>query len=349
MKVALLYNQKPPVSSEAERYVSDEFAEWDNPETIEAITAALRERHEVVPIDCHPEKVRDIIDVLLHERPDICFNVVEGKGASSRESQIPALLDMLGLKYTASDVLTLVTTLDKARTKEVLTYHKIPTPAFHVIYDVSELPGALSLISTFPLIVKPLHEGSSKGVFERSVVHSAEALHEQVREVLEEYQQPALVEQFLDGREFTVAMLGNSEKIDVLPIIEICFDNLPKESMRIYSYEAKWLWDDPNKPVEVFKCPATIPANVAEQIAEVCKRAYRVLRCRDWARIDVRLDSEGVPNVIEVNPLPGVLPNPNEHSCFPMAARAAGMSYNQLINRVLDEAVNRYNSVYSTQ
>jgi len=349
MKVALLYNQKPPVSSEAERYVSDEFAEWDNPETIEAIAAALRQRHEVVPIDCHPEKVRDIIDVLLHERPDICFNVVEGKGASSRESQIPALLDMLGLKYTASDVLTLVTTLDKARTKEGLAYHKIPTPAFHVIYDVSELPGALSLISTFPLIVKPLHEGSSKGVFERSVVHSAEALHEQVREVLEEYQQPALVEQFLDGREFTVAMLGNSEKIDVLPIIEICFDNLPKESMRIYSYEAKWLWDDPNKPVEVFKCPATIPANVAEQIAEVCKRAYRVLRCRDWARIDVRLDSEGVPNVIEVNPLPGVLPNPNEHSCFPMAARAAGMSYNQLINRVLDEAVNRYNSVYSTQ
>lgn len=345
MKVALLYNQKPLVSC-GERYASDEFAEWDNPETIGAIAAALRERHEVIPVDCHPEKIKDVIDVLLRVQPDICFNIVEGIGTASREAQIPALLDMLGLKYTASGVLTLATTLDKARTKQILAYHKIPTPAFQVIYDESELPGVLSLISVFPMIVKPLYEGSSKGVFERSVVHSVEELYKQVKEVLGEYRQPALVERFLDGREFTVALLGNGQNVEVLPIVEICFDNLPKESKRIYSYEAKWLWDDPNKPVDVFQCPANLPVSVAGQIAEVCKSAYRSLNCRDWARIDVRLDFEGVPNVIEVNPLPGVLPDPEEHSCFPMAARAAGINYNQLINRVLDEAIKRYNSLY---
>ncbi|NTV45633.1 MAG: ATP-grasp domain-containing protein [Chlorobiales bacterium] len=347
MKVALLYNQKPVAISQAERYATDEFAEWDNPETIEAIASALRERFEVVLVDCHPEKVRDIIDVLLKERPDICFNIVEGAGTASRESQIPALLDMLGLKYTASDVLTLATTLDKARTKEVLAYHKIPTPAFYVVYDASELPEALSDICVFPMIVKPLHEGSSKGVFERSVVYSVEELYKQVQEVLHEYRQPALVEQFLEGREFTVAMLGNDDEVEVLPIVEICFDNLPKETKRIYSYEAKWLWDDPNKPVDVFQCPANVPADMDEQIKRVSKDAYRALRCRDWARIDVRLDSRGVANILEVNPLPGVLPNPDEHSCFPMAARAAGMSYSQLINRVLDNAIKRYNAYIS--
>lgn len=348
MKVALLYNQKPEVSSQTDRYASDEFAEWDNPETIDAIATALRERYEVVLIDCHPENVRGVVDALLKERPNICFNVVEGVGASSREAQIPALLDMLGLKYTASDVLTLATTLDKARTKEVLAYHKIPTPAFYVINDVSELPEALSVISEFPMIVKPLHEGSSKGVFERSVVYSVQELHKQVAEVLHEYQQPALVERFLDGREFTVALLGNDDDVEVLPIVEIRFDNLPKETKRIYSYEAKWLWDDPNKPVEVFQCPANIPTKLEKQIAQVSKDAYRALRCRDWARIDVRLDSEGTVNILEVNPLPGVLPNPDEHSCFPMAARAAGISYSQLINRVLDNAIKRYNAYIPT-
>ncbi len=212
-----------------------------------------------------------------------------------------------------------------------------------MIYSLREGEAFLNASHQFPLIVKPLYEGSSKGIFERSVVYSHEELWCQLREVIEHYKQPALVEQFLSGREFTVALIGNGETLEVLPIIELCFEHLPKHSRKIYSYEAKWLWDDPTNPVEVFKCPAPINEELAHEIRSLCRRAFLILRCRDWARIDVRLDENSKPFIIEVNPLPGILPNPYEHSCFPLAARTAGMDFNALINRVLDEALKRYN------
>ncbi|MBC8044087.1 MAG: ATP-grasp domain-containing protein [Rhizobacter sp.] len=351
MKVALLYNEKPEVAGAAlGRYASDQYAEWDNPETIAAVAEALRRgQHEVVMIDCHPARIVEIIQTLQQTKPDICFNIAEGAGALSREAQMPALCDLLGIKYTASDVMTLAITLDKARTKEILHYNHVPTPDFEVVETLSQLPGALSktwILETLdagkPVIIKPLHEGSSKGIFERSVVSSVAEAEAQVHEVLTVYRQPALIEVFLSGREFTVAMLGNGEDAEVLPIVELSFDHLPAGSKKIYSYEAKWLWDEPENPVEVFKCPAPLEPPLKENIERICKAAYRVLRCRDWSRIDVRLDAEGKPFVIEVNPLPGILPNPDEHSCFPMAARMAGMDYNQLINRVLDEALKRH-------
>jgi D-alanine-D-alanine ligase len=343
MKVALLYNQKPDLPETTPKYQSDEFAEWDNPETIDAVANALRERCEVVKIDCNPARLPHIIATLLEEKPDICFNITEGIGEPSREAQIPALLDMMRLRYTASDPTTLCLTLDKARTKEILSYYQLPTPPFHVIHTLREAEIFLKESLRFPLIVKPLYEGSSKGIFERSVVYSLEDLSRQLREVIEHYKQPALVEHFLSGREFTVALIGNGEAVEVLPIIELLFDHLPKDSRKIYSYEAKWLWDDPDNPVEVFKCPAPISNELADEIASLCKRAFWALRCRDWARIDVRLNEHGKPFIIEINPLPGILPNPDEHSCFPLAARVAGMDFNALINRVLDEALKRYN------
>ena len=343
MKVALLYNQKPDLPETTPKYQSDEFAEWDNPETIDAVANALRERCEVVKIDCNPACLPHIIATLLEEKPDICFNITEGIGEPSREAQIPALLDMMRLRYTASDPTTLCLTLDKARTKEILSYYQLPTPPFHVIHTLREAEIFLKESLRFPLIVKPLYEGSSKGIFERSVVYSLEELSRQLREVILHYKQPALVEHFLSGREFTVALIGNGEAVEVLPIIELLFDHLPKDSRKIYSYEAKWLWDAPDNPVEVFKCPAPISNELADEIASLCKRAFWALRCRDWARIDVRLNEHGKPFIIEINPLPGILPNPDEHSCFPLAARVAGMDFNALINRVLDEALKRYN------
>jgi D-alanine-D-alanine ligase len=353
MKVALLYNQKPDmplkVAVGGSKYASDEFAEWDNPETIEAIAAALGQRHTIVKVDCDPKRLPEIIATLIKEKPDICFNIAEGSGHLSREAQMPAICEMLGLRYTASDVLTLATTLDKARTKEILHYHQILTPAFEVVHDEAELQDLLHVrwtewkfASHSTLIVKPLHEGSSKGIFERSVVKSHSELGNQVREVLTTYKQPAIIEAFLEGREFTVAMIGNGNNVQVLPIVELLFEHLPKDSNKIYSYEAKWLWDEPNNPVEVFHCPANISDELRYEIEDLCRKAYAAMRCRDWARIDVRIDNVGRPNIIEVNPLPGILPNPNEHSCFPMAARKAGLDYNALINRVLDEACKRY-------
>jgi D-alanine-D-alanine ligase len=135
--------------------------------------------------------------------------------------------------------------------------------------------------------------------------------------------------------------MGNGEDIDVLPIVEISFDSLPSGANPIYSYEAKWVWDSRAKPLEIFRCPAPLEPALREEIERLCRAAYRVLRCRDWARIDIRCDAQGRPHILELNPLPGILPQPEDNSCFPKAARAAGLSYNQLINRVLDIALAR--------
>jgi len=315
---------------------ADTYAEWDTEETILAVRTALELHHDVTLIEADEQSYQE----LLHLKPDIVFNIAEGLRGSSREAQIPAILEMQGIPYTGSDSLTLGICLDKSRTKEILSYYKILTPPFIVIHDLHQLHG--STIS-FPSIIKPLHEGSSKGIYNASVVHSEDELHRQVRKIIVEYEEPALVEKFLAGREFTVAILGNGSDVRVLPIVEIRFDSLPEGVNPIYSYEAKWIWDTIETPIDVHECPAKITLKLQKEVESVCLETYNVLRCRDWCRIDIRLDEQDRPNVLEVNPLPGILPNPDEHSCFPQAARAAGMDYNTMINAVLNAGINRYN------
>ena len=153
------------------------------------------------------------------------------------------------------------------------------------------------------------------------------------------------MEEFLPGREFTVAVLGNGTETEVLPIVEINFDQLPKDLIPIYSYEAKWVADTRANPLDIFSCPAKIDHVLEEKIKSVSLRTYNRLRCRDWSRIDIRLDADGEPNIIEINPIPGVLPDPVDNSCFPKAARSAGYSYEEMINRVLISAAKRHNLI----
>jgi len=249
------------------------------------------------------------------------------------------MLEMLGIPYLASDPLTLAICLDKSRTKEILSYYRIPTAPFAVIRTIDEFEDARV---RFPSIVKPLHEGSSKGIYDSSVVRDAEELAREVTKIIQAYRQPALVEEFLPGREFTVAILGNGESARALPIVEIMFDALPAGMNAIYSYEAKWILDTTEKPLEIYECPARLTPELQDSIASLSLRAYRALGCRDWSRVDVRLDAHGTPHILEVNPLPGILPRVEDNSCLPKAARAAGMNYNQLINAVLDIALQRY-------
>ena len=314
---------------------NDRYAEWDTFETVDAIRNALAEIHEVHLVEAD----LNAYDRLRELMPDIVFNVAEGFHGVSREAQIPGMLEMLRIPYTGSDPLTLSVCLDKSRAKEVLAYHHIDTPKFSLVSTDSELEHAAV---PFPCIVKPLHEGSSKGIFDSSVVRTWAELHRAVMMVLERYAEPALVEEYLPGREFTVAMIGNGTDLTVLPIVEIRFDSLPEGVNPIYSYEAKWIWDRSDAPLDIFECPAMISPQLREEIESVCCRAYNVLRCRDWCRIDVRLDSKGIPYIIELNPLPGILPRPEDNSCFPKAARAVGMSYNELIQTVLAVAAKRY-------
>ncbi len=316
--------------------VIDTYAEWDTWETINALKDAIEVYHDVTLIEANEsafEKIKEL-------KPDIVFNIAEGLNRVSRESQIPAMLDMLQIPYTGSDALTLGICLDKARTKEILSYHKIPNAKFFVVDKYKPISNH-SL--NFPLIVKPVSEGSSKGIFGSSLVKDYNELNSELQRVLSEYDQPALIEEFLPGREFTVAILGNDEEATVLPIIEIKYEEFPEDVEPLYSYEAKWILDTKDSDFDVFECPAKLDDKLEERIKETALNTYKVLRCKDWSRIDIRLDKNGVPNIIEINPLPGIMPDPNENSSFPKAARAAGMDYNKMIQSVLYAAAKRYN------
>jgi D-alanine-D-alanine ligase len=314
---------------------ADTYAEWDSEETIHAVKTALEKNYKVTLIEANEEAYLK----LLCTQPDIVFNIAEGMRGSSREAQIPAMLEMMGIPYTGSDPVTLGICLDKSRAKEILSYYNIATPEFAVMDSLDQLSY---LHVPLPCIVKPLHEGSSKGIFNSSVVYTVEQLRRQVGRVFFEYEEPALVEKFLEGREFTVAVLGNGSETQALPIVEVRFDSLPDGVNPIYSYEAKWIWDTIESPIDVHECPAKVSPKLQKQIEDIALQTYLVLRCRDWSRIDIRLDEKGRPNILELNPLPGILPDPDQHSCFPQAARAAGMSYDDLINSVLKAALKRY-------
>jgi D-alanine-D-alanine ligase len=232
----------------------------------------------------------------------------------------------------------------------------VPTAPFAVVASLRDLemlldgrqeemplspPPLRRLPDAFPLFVKPIHEGSSKGVTVRNRVHSRDELAARVAELLEDYAQPVLVEDYLPGAEFTCAVLGNGAEARVLPIVGLNFGELPGGAAPIYGFEAKWVWDTPERPLDIFDCPARIPDALRRAIEDVTLRAYHVLGCRDWSRIDVRLDAAGAPNVVEVNPLPGILPDPADNSCLPKAARAAGLSYDALIQACLAHAAAR--------
>lgn len=330
----------------------DQFAEWDDPATIQAVESALSALGEVIRL----EATADFPERLRATHPDIVFNMAEGLRGVSREAHVPAICEFFGIPYSGSDPYSLSLCLDKARTKEVLAFHGIATAPFALVRSMADYARLEQSISrkprtlarsrsrrglSLPLFAKPVHEGSSKGITERNLCRTFAELAGQVEFLLDSYAQPVLIEEYLPGAEFTCAVLGNGVDARVLPIVAINFDALPEGAVPIYGYEAKWLWDRPENPLDMFSCPAPVAESLREAIEEVTLGAYRVLGCRDWSRIDVRLDAAGRPNVVEVNPLPGILPDPADNSCFPKAARAAGMSYDQLIQACLLAAAER--------
>jgi D-alanine-D-alanine ligase len=351
LNVALAYNVKPesdtftenlpPIRSNnftKEESVIETYAEWDTWETINALKEAIEVYHDINLIEADI----NAFEKFRQSKPDIVFNISEGFNNLSRESQIPAMLDMLNIPYTGSDALTLGICLDKARTKEILSYYKIPNANF-ILVDKYKPFSNHSI--EFPSIVKPVCEGSSKGIFNSSLVKNYDELNAEIKRVVDEYNQPAIIEEFLPGKEFTVALIGNGDSIEILPIVEIKYENFPEDVEHLYSYEAKWILDTKDNVFDVFECPAAIDHDLEKQIKDTALRTYNVLRCKDWSRIDIRLDNNGVPNVIEINPLPGIMPDPTENSSYPKAARAAGINYDEMIQKVLLEACKRHNLV----
>ncbi len=306
----------------------DEEAEYDSPKTLQSIRDAIESHgHTVVDLEATPA----LLSRLPRAKVDLVFNVSEGQHGRNREAHVPALCEMLQIPYTGSDVATLALSLDKALAKKIVAQEGVPTPHSMLMTTGREpLPKGLR----FPLIVKPVAEGSSKGVLAKSVVTSEKELRRFAREMAERYRQPALVEEYIKGREFTVGLLGHHDP-EVLPPMEVVFTD-PSDPLPVYSFEHKLDWNDQIR----YEAPAKLPKAVTRRMQELARRSFLALGCRDVARIDFRMDARtGEIHFIEANPLPGLTPG---WSDLVLIAQGVGMDYETLIGRILAGAIARW-------
>jgi len=340
MKIALTFNVRNAKPSLDNRQAIEE-AEFDTPETIKGIAKALRKLgHKVFLVEANENAYLKFKK--LRAKIDLVFNLAEGIWGSDREAQIPAMLEMLKIPYVGSKPLTQAICLNKAKTKEILLFHNIPTAKFQLFKTGRE---KLKNYLKFPLIVKPNCEGSSKGIFQNSFVKNESELKNKVKEIIKNLKQPALIEEFLGGREFTVSLIGNNP-VEILPPVEIDFLALPKNFIPMDSYETKWILDNPESKIKTIICPTKISKNLWQRIKEICLKTKEVLEILDWCRIDLRLNKNGVPDVLEVNQTPGIIPDPKENSRLPIAARAAGYTFEEMLNKIIKSACKRYNIPY---
>ncbi|MFH0936013.1 MAG: ATP-grasp domain-containing protein [Candidatus Omnitrophota bacterium] len=305
----------------------DANAEFDHPTTIDVIAKAVEAQGvEVVRIGNAASLLEKLDDLDV----DIVFNLSEGLYGRNRESQVPVLLEMKGIPFVGADALTLGMTLDKIMAKKVFMADGIPTPKFFEIRSEAEL------ITTdhcrFPMIVKPRFEGSSKGLSEDSRVKNKEELKKQVAQVLDTYKQPALVEEFIVGKEFTVAVVGNDPP-EVLPIVQIKIDGELQLNEKFYTF-ARIASDKLE-----YVCPAPIDKNLSSKICELALKTYQAVDCRDFGRVDFRVDNKGNPYVLEINPLPSL----STEDVFMFIAKTMGITYEEMIGRILKSAFKRHN------
>ncbi len=362
--VALLYNLKQNAPHRADE-PWDAWNELDNEKTVANLERVLRAGgHQVIGMEGDvnlPQK-------LSRYHVDIAFNTCEGHYGLSREAQIPALLDALRMPYTGSGVMTLSVALDKPMAKRVMAFHGLPTPRFQAFITGDE---KLNSQLTFPLFVKPSREGSGIGITAQSVCRTARELRAQVQWCIETYRQPALVEEFIEGREFTLGMLGNlphmlppradgkppkpiaalqhakpkrvktnvPETLRVFPPLEIDLSPCPPEHAGLYTAVIKsQLYDVPKYP-----CPAPIPKRTWATLEKLAAGAFAALECTDFARVDFRIRTDtGEPYILEINPLAGLQEGISD---IVMAGEADGVSFAALINGILDAALQRYGMI----
>ena len=276
-----------------------------------------------------------LIDHLREDRPDLVFNLVESvENESAQEMNVAGVYELLGIPFTGAGPLALGTALNKPRVKEILSAHGIRTPRF-MVFGIKDRIAVQEGI-TFPMIVKPAHEDASVGIDDSSVVYTLPDLRKRVRFIHTEYDQAALAEEYIDGRELNVAILGNTPPV-ALPISEIDFSGLTGDMHKIVSYEAKWIHGTVAYEGTKGVCPAVLPAQLEAQIKETAIRAYSLIGCRDYARVDFRLTKSGVPYVLEVNPNPDI----SDDAGFARSARAQGYTFTEIVGKIVESALGR--------
>jgi D-alanine-D-alanine ligase len=320
LRIGLTYNIKriDPAHDDAE-------AEFDSPRTIAAITEAIESYgHSVVPF----EATSDLPRALTDSSPDVVFNIAEGMRGRGREAQVPALCELLGIPYSGSDPTTLSICLDKGLTKQILRSAGIDTAEWQVMTTGREKLKSFR----YPVIVKPNAEGTSKGITSRSVVTDEAAARAAARALVDRYGQPALIEEYITGREFTVGLLGE-RRPKVMPPMEVVFVNPLVHP--VYGFEEK----QSDTPRVRFECPAQLTPAEQRRLEKTVRDTFAALDCRDVARIDLRMAPDGKVYVIEVNPLPGLTP---DFSDLCTIAKVSGMDFRTLIGEILAGCLKRH-------
>jgi D-alanine-D-alanine ligase len=280
--------------------------------------------------------LKQLIDFLKNAKPDIVFNLCEGvRNLAIHEMHIAGIFELMNVPYTGAGSFALGAALNKARTKEILTYHGIPTARFAMFKSLADFDAA-TLTLRFPMIVKPSREDASIGIENNSVVRNAESLRARVKIVIELHLQPALVEEYIEGRELNVAIMGTEHPVS-LPISEIDFSGLPDEYPKIVTYNAKWVEGSKEFVGTVGTCPAKLDPAIEGRVRQIALRAYQVMEIRDFGRVDIRLHGDGTPYVLEVNPNPDI----SEDAGFARSARTHGMTYSRMIGAIVEYALAR--------
>ncbi len=349
MKVAVVYNEPRNTASEDHwlrrsdpgyHPPSSEFvdaSEFGVLEQMRSIATALKEHGHEVSIFSADDDTQKLCSFLSTNRPEVIFNCCESiMGQSKLEMNVAAMYELFGIAYTGSSPLALGLALDKALSKSIFLVNKIPTPS-HQLFEHDTMES-LDAQMHFPLIVKPVHEDASIGIDSHAIVHDATSLAKRVKFIQKEFDQPALAEEFIDGRELNVAVLAASDSTFItLPISEITFDKMPEGMPHIVSYEAKWVEESPLYQTTLPECPATLPEAIAIEARSIALRAANAIGLRDYGRVDMRLDAKGNLFVLEANPNPDI----SEDAGFMRAARTSGRTFASTINEILDRAIER--------
>ncbi len=335
--VAFLYNVRHSYPDPKVLYTQLE-ADFDDPKTIRLIVKHLKQcGYNVIPIEADENAY---LKLKANKRTiDIVLNYSEGIHGLDREAHLAAMLEMLQIPYTGSSPLSQALMLNKAKTKEILIANNIPTAPFQLVNDEDE-PIKKSL--HYPLIVKPVSEGSGAGITNKSVVHTEKQLREQIHWIHKIFRkEPVLIEPFLAGPEFSVAMVGNPPQI--LPFISPNHSLLPKGINPIDSLEVKWIFEEEIDNSNYLMCPPPMEKALRGKIERICRATWKALQIRDLCRIDIRCDLKNRPYVLEVNSPPGLMPpEMSMTSYFPLAARTAGLDYNEMLTLIINTALKRY-------
>ena len=332
-KVVLLYNLLERLEKGEDK---DLVAEAAVIEEIEAVETAIRSLdHQCIVVSLRDE-VYTIFHWLKEIGPDVVFNLCESVyGNTLMEMNIPALLDLMHIPYTGSPPLTLGLCQDKGKVKGILLSQGVHTPRYQVFHRPVRGPEEVRL--SLPVIVKPVHEDGSLGISKESVVYGEGALERQIQYILETYRQPALVEEFIDGREMNVGLMELNGKLETLPISEIDYSEFPEGIPRICGYEAKWVQESieyqKSKPV----CPAPLEWVMQKRVEHLAIKVFKLFGCRDYARVDMRIDRDGKIYILEVNPNPDISPP----SGMARAIRIQGMTYSEFVGKVIEKALQR--------